>query len=227
MKKNITILFSTACFSFLLFLLNCETTKASVGKAGALPKKWWTMNRGDVQNYFRNSSSGQHKNVVIFIGKSDSALNVDESTAIENARMDAFQLLSRYLSQKVTGIQQSGKHIEAIQEAVQKGKLTKEQGDALKRKVEERMSSYAASVTATQFSSFKQEATYVEKVGNRFRGYVCYSMSDQILEETKKLQSAAFESLVKETEQYIEIMKTIQEVIANKMLETIMNDTGL
>lgn len=217
-------------YFFMLFLItsqNCVTTNSNVGKAGALPKKWWTMNRGDVQNYFRNSSTGQHKNIIIFIGKSDSALNVDEATAIENARMDAFQLLSRYLSQKVTGIQQSGKHIEAIQEAVQKGKLTKEQADALKRKVEERMNTYAASITVTQFSSFKQEATHVEKVGNRYRAYVCYSMSDQILEETKKLQTAAFESLVKETEEYVEIIKKIQEVIANQMLQTIMNDTGL
>jgi len=225
MRKLIIIL-SVLSLLFVLFT-GCVSTETKVGKAGTLPKKWWTMDRGQVQNYYRGSSSGQEHKVVIFIGKSDSAMNVDESTAIENARMDAFQLLSRYLSQKVTGIQQSGKHIQAIQEAVQKGKLSKEKADQLTRKVEEKMSTYSASITSTQFSSFRQEGTYTEKMGNKYKGYVVYTMSDQILEETKKLQNEAFKTLVEETAEYVEIMKTIQEVIASKMLETIMDEAGL
>lgn len=212
--------------AILLILCSCESGP-SVGEAGTLPRNWWNMDRGRVQNYYRKSATGLEGKVVIFLGKSDSGLNIDESTAVENARMDAFQQLSRYLSMKVTGIQQSGKHIQAILDAEDKGILTKAKGDELIKKVNLKMSDYNASITSTQFSSFKQEGTHTEKGGNKLIGYVCYSMTEKILEQTRELQNEAFKTLIAETAEYQAIMKNIQEVIAQKMLETIMDEAGL
>lgn len=225
-KTGLMLLIMGLVFAFV----SCgSSSEEKVGTAGTLPDKWWEMARGEIQNAYRGSSDGLEGQVVIFIGMSDSALNVDESTAIDNARMDAFTQLSRFLSQKVTSIQQSGRHIKAIQDAIESGSILQEDGNTLIRKVEEKMSSYNASVTSTQFSSFKQEDYHVEKVkdGNKYQAWVCYSMSDQILNETKKLQEAAFSTLMEETEEYKEIMKAIQEVIAQKMLENLYDQADL
>ena len=48
-------------------------------------------------------------------------------------------------------------------------------------------------------------------------------MTDQVLEETRKLQEKAFETLMSETEEYQAIMARIQEIIAEELEESIMS----
>ena len=52
-------------------------------------------------------------------------------------------------------------------------------------------------------------------------------MTDQILEETRKLQDEAFKTLMEETAEYKEIMQEIQEVIAESMKENILEETKI
>ncbi|MBN2651649.1 MAG: hypothetical protein JXR63_04640 [Spirochaetales bacterium] len=221
MKKRILGLISVLMFG--AFVFSCAT------EAGTLPRKWWTMDRGKVQNEYRGSASGAEAQVVIFLGRSSRPTNVDESTAVENARMDAYQQLSRFLSQKVTGIQQSSRHVQIIDEKVAKGEITKEEGDSLIKKVSDKFANYQASITSTQFSSFKEEGQHVEynsKLGH-YEAWVAYSMSDQILKETRELQKQAFASLMTETEAYVAIMQEIQEMLAEQMKESIMDEAQM
>lgn len=212
-----------ATLALMLMLGACATDP----QAGRLPPKWWEMDRGQIQNYYRSGAQGPEKTVVMFVGISDSLTNKTESTAIENARMDAFQQLSRYMSQKVTGVQQASQHVNVLQQAVANGEMGQETCDQLSEQIEEKFANFSASVTSTQFSSFKEEGTHVEESDDRYKAWVCYSMSDQVLEETRELQRVAFESLMEETEEYKEIMQRIQEVIAQQMEENIMSETTL
>lgn len=222
MKIRLTLLIGLISFLFVNV-----SYAAQQDKSGVLPKKWWTMSRGKLENAYRKSAKGLEKDVVIFVGRSDSALNIDESTAIQNASMDAFQQLSRFLSQKVTGIQQDAKLIQIVDQHVKDGKLDGKKADSLLTDIRQKMSNFNASITSTQFSSFKQEDSYTEKKSGIYKGYVCYTMTNEVLKETRELQKKAFEALLEETEAYKEIMKQIQEVIAAKLLENIMDSSSL
>lgn len=218
MKKQLqTVLF----LLIITFISACKTTEPP--KAGTLPKKWWTMDAGAVTNYYAGEAKGLEKEIIIFIGKDESVLNVDETTAINNARMDAMNQLSTYLSSKFTRIQQNSKHIDIINTAVVNGDMSNEKGSELIKKINDTMSAFSASVTSTQFSSFRQEATHVEDDKGKMTGWVCFSMSNQVLEEVRKQQTEAFKTLMAETEEYKEIMSEIQEIIAEQVKDSIMN----
>lgn len=217
--KNISKLLVLTCI-LLPMLFSCMTAP----QAGTLPSKWWKMNRGEIQNYYRKGAQGEEANVIIFIGKSDSALNIDEWTAIENARMDAAVQLSRFLSQKVTNVAQSSSTV--IMQKLQEAGLGPKDVDAAMEQVDQKFKNYTASVSSTQFSSFKEEATHVEEEKGQYKGWVCYSMSDQVLSETRELQKKAFETLMAETDEYKEIMAEIQEIIAEQMKENILAETA-
>ncbi len=94
-----------------IMLVGCATLFGE--RAGTLPKNWWTKDIGEVENYYKEKAAGIEQAVKIFIAQNDSALNIDRSTAIENARIDAAVQLSRYLSQKVTNVRQMSTHISA------------------------------------------------------------------------------------------------------------------
>lgn len=223
-------LFNFGFIALMLFIIfGCKSTP-EVGKAGKLPDKWWTMNVGDVQNIYRGGSSGEHKAVILFIGFSDDATNESESTAIAMATMDAKRKLSYFLSEKFTGISQQKKYAEANQEiiddAVKNNKITRDQGEKLTREVNTAMKSYYANITSTQFSTFRELANHTEKKGIIYKGWVCYSMTEEILNQTKEIQKKAFETLMIESEEYKNIMSQIQEVTAQKMLEVLMDEAS-
>lgn len=224
MKKAFLIVIMI--MGLILILNSCATLFGE--RTGTLPKKWWTKEEvGEIENYYRDRATGVEQSVKLFIAQSDSALNIDRSTAIENARLDAAIQLSRYLAMKVTGVKQNSAHTTVLQNALAEGKLTEEHANDIQRKVEEKLSAFSASVTNTQFSSFKEIGQHAEQDGNKYIGWVCYSMSDQILEETRQLQSEAFKSLILNTKKYEKIMQEIQEVIAESMKEAIMEETRL
>lgn len=218
MKK---IKFLTMLLAVLSISMSCTTSP----EAGTLPRKWWKMNRGEIQNYYRRGGKGDEANVVIFIGKSDSSLNIDEWTAVENARMDAAVQLSRFLSQKVTNVSQTSRTI--VQEKFTSAGLSGDEITELMDKFDQKFKNYTASVSSTQFSSFKEEASHVEDNKGQYKAWVCYSISDQVLKETRELQTEAFQSLMEETEKYREIMSEIQEIIAQQMMDNILTETDL
>lgn len=219
--SKLFIILSLAAMTFV----SCASAPPTI--AGTLPKKWWKLSRGEVQNHYRGQASGPEAEVIIFIGMSDSLTNVDESTAIENARMDAFVKLSQFLASKVTAIRQSAKHQELLQASVEDGLITEDDAKVLSQKITTKLGAFSASVTSTQFSSFKEEAFYTEENDGRYKAWVCYSMSDQVLEETQELQRKAFETLMEETEKYKELMKSIQESIADQLLTSIQEEGTL
>lgn len=225
MKKALSI---TILIMVLVMILNSCSTLFGGKRAGTLPKNWWTKEEvGEIENYYRDRATGVEQSVKLFIAQNDSSLNIDRSTAIENARLDAAIQLSRYLAIKVTGVKQNSAHITVLQNAIAEGDLTDKEANDIQRKVEEKLSSFSASVTNTQFSSFKEIGQHAEQNGNKYIGWVCYSMSDQILEETRQLQSEAFKSLIINTKKYEKIMQEIQEVIAESMKEAIMEEARL
>ena len=199
------------------------TSCATANSSGELPNKWWTLSRGEIQNSFHRTSSGDYRKMVIFVGKSDSSLNITESVALEQARLDASMQLSRYLAQKVTGVMQASSYVQQVQEAVDDGKLFSDKGKEIVTKIEDAFSNFSAMVTTTQFSSFMQEGEHIEKKGNKYIGYVCYSMPDMILQETRSLQDAAFRQLTEETAEYKEVMQNIQEIIAKELERSILS----
>ena len=219
------IIFRVVCISLLLALLGGCSTILNRRSTGTLPNKWWQIEEvGQIENFYRERATGIEKAVKLFIAEDDSNMNIDRSTAVDNARLDAAVQLSRYLSQKVTSVEQSSIHINLLNEAVSAGNMTQEASDKIKKKIEETFSGYRASVTSTQFSSFKEIGQHTEKDGAKYIAWVCYSMSDQILEETRELQRKAFESLVTETTEYRKTMQEIQELIAKTMKEIIEQD---
>lgn len=221
MKRKISSLILALVAS--AFVFSCAT------EAGTLPRNWWKMDRGKVQNEYRGTASGIEGNVVIFLGRSSRPTNIDESTSVENARMDAYQQLSRFLSQKVTGIQQSSRYIQIVDDKIGKGEITQAEGDNLVSKITDKFANYQASITSTQFSSYKEEGIHVEYNNSLgyYEAWVAYSMSDQILKETRELQKQAFESLMIETEEYVAIMQEIQEMLAEQMKESIMQEAQM
>ena len=227
MAKTKLSLISIVLF-VLVFLTSCTILGNIFGsKTGTLPSRWWTKDVGEVENYYKERATSIEKDIKMFIARSDSAMNIDQSTALENSRLDAAVQLSRYLSQKVTSVLQSSQHVDVIQKALSDGDIDKEQADEIQRTVDERLAAFSASVTSTQFSSFKEIGQHSEKMGNKYIAYVCYSMTDQILEETRKLQDEAFKTLMEETAEYKEIMQEIQEVIAESMKENILEETKI
>ena len=218
MRKLCILLTSLSAVLLLLF-----TSCATPGSAGELPSKWWTLSRGEIQNSFHRTSSGDYRAMVLFVGKSDSSLNITETVALEQARMDAAMQLSRFLAQKVTGVMQASTYVQQVQEAVDDGKLFSDKGKEVITKIEDAFSNFSAMVTTTQFSSFMQEGEHIEKSGKKYVAYVCYSMPDMILQETRMLQDAAFRQLTEETEEYKEIMQNIQEIIAKELEQSILS----
>jgi hypothetical protein len=211
------------CLIAVLLMAVLVTSCASYNTAGKLPDRWWTMSVGDVQKYFQRTGSGEYRNTVLFIGKSNSILNVNETIALEQARLDASLQLSRYLSQKVAGLIQTSSYVSQIQKAVDDGKLFTADAEELISKIKEAFSSYSAAVTNTRFSSLYEHAKHLEKSGRNYTAYVCYSMSEEILEETRKLQNAALAGITGESDQYKEVLLRIQEIMAQELEQSILS----
>lgn len=227
MRKS-TIWSLLICVGFLVALPSCAFLDNIFGpRTGTLPRNWWTKDVGEVENYYKDKASGIEDHIKMFIARNDSAMNIDQSTAIEMARLDAAVQLSRYLSEKVTNVIQTSQHANVFQQAVAEGTIDKDKADNIQGKFENTLATFSASVTSTQFSSFKEIGQRTEKKSNKFIGYVCYSMTDQILEQTRKLQDEAFKTLMEETAEYKEIMQEIQELIADSMKKNILEETKL
>ncbi len=219
--KNISKLLVT------LFLLSIAFSCITTSQAGTLPNKWWLLTKSKIQAVFRKTADGLESKVVIFVGRSNSEINMDEDIAIENARMDAAVLLSRTLSLKVTSVAQNSSN--AIIQKLSESGMSEDQIQKSLKQIDNKFKEFSATVSSTQFSSFMEEGTHVELVKDKdhYQAWACYSMSDQILKETRDIQKKAFESLMAETEEYKAIMSSIQDIIANQMKENILSEMSI
>ncbi len=218
MKKTLPIRL-LVLLALILLIGSC----ASFNKAGELPYKWWKLSRGEVQNHFNRTSSEDYRLKIIFLGQSDSNLNINKDIALSQARLDAAAQLSRYLSQKVNGVMKTSSYIKKLEDAVDNGLILDEEAKEIMTSIEDAFSNFKSMITTTQFSSFMQEGQYIDEKDDHYVAYVCYSMPDVILEQTRMLQEKAFDNLFEETAEYENIMLEIQKIITQDINESFLS----
>ncbi len=84
-------------------------------------------------------------------------------------------------------------------------------------------------ITTTQFSGMKVIGKHAEKVKkeDHYKGWVVVSMSDAILEQTKRLQEEAFKNILELNPEYKQIIADINTEITKSIKDNISNKTEL
>lgn len=202
-------------------------TKEVPRTAGELPKKWWTMDVDPLENLYRSSADGVETRVKLFIGISDEPTNASESDSLEDATMKVSVEISRYLALLVTNISQSAKYNDYIKQVVQDNNFDDGESERVVNEIKKQTNNFTASITTTQFSSMKIIGKHSEKVKNEdfFKGWVCVSMTDDILEQTQKLQEEAFKNILELNPEYKQIIADINTEITKSIKENIQEKT--
>lgn len=202
-------------------------TKEVPRTAGELPKKWWTMDVDPLENLYRSSADGVETRVKLFIGISDEPTNASESDALEDATMKVSVEISRYLALLVTNISQSAKYNDYIKQVVKDNNFDDGESERVVNEIKKQTNNFTASITTTQFSSMKIIGKHSEKVKDEdfFKGWVCVSMTDDILEQTQKLQEEAFKNILELNPEYKQIIADINTEITKSIKENIQEKT--
>ena len=208
----------------IILFVSCVSSSEYVGILGKLPANWWEKDIAEIQNRFRNTSTGESKNVLIFVGYSDFPSNKTQTIAIYQARLDAQMQLSQYLTQKLTGIVQSKNFSTTLEEELKDAGASNEEIITSKGILESAFSQFMSDFASTQFSSFKEESHHTNKADGYYEAWVCYSVSDQILEESQKLQDQAFRTLLEESGAYKETMIAVNEEIALQVKDALISE---
>jgi hypothetical protein len=198
-------------------LVSCQT---KFGQVGTLPDNWWTFEggntqRGALESALRNSGSGEYANVIVVLGTSDSRAAVTESLAIDSAWLDAKSQLSTYIIDKVSSVTVNLES--SLTDELQSSGLSKGQQVEIMNSMQAILKSFQSSLTITQFNSFIVEAKHTEKAEYNgfayYKGWVCCTIRDEIVEELKKIAEVAFETNLETTAAYSEIMARFQDII--------------
>lgn len=212
--------------ALILGFTSC-VTKEEPRVAGELPKKWWEMDVDPLENLYRSSADGVETRVKLFVGISDEPTNASESDALEDATMKVSVEISRYLALLVTNISQSAKYNDYIKQVVKDNNLEEGESERVVNEIKKETNNFTASITTTQFSSMKIIGKHTEKVtGEDFhKGWVCVSMTDDILAQTQKLQEAAFRNILELNPEYKQIIADINTEITKSIKENIKEKT--
>lgn len=195
--------------------------------AGELPKKWWTKDIDPLENLYRSSADGVETRVKLFIGISDEPTNASETDALEDAGMKVAVEISRYLAQLVTNIAQSAKYNDYIKQVVKDNNVEDGESSKVVNEIKKQTNNFTASITTTQFSSMKIIGKHSEKVKGEdfYKGWVCVSMTDDILEQTQKLQEEAFKTILELNPEYKQIIADINTEITKNIKQNIAEKT--
>ncbi len=214
---------------FILVAATACATKEEPRMAGELPKKWWKMDVDPLENLYRSSADGVETRVKLFIGISDEPTNATESDAYEDANMKVAVEISRYLALLVTNISQSAKFNDYVKQVIKDNNV--EAGESVKivNEVKNQTNNFSAMITTTQFSSMKVIGKHAEKVQDQdnYKGWVCVSMTDDILEQTQKLQEEAFKNILELNPEYKQIIADINTEITRSIKDNIAEKTEL
>ncbi|QEN05936.1 hypothetical protein EW093_14945 [Thiospirochaeta perfilievii] len=223
-----TILKIVTVVSILVFTTAC-VTKEEPRVAGELPRKWWTMDVDPLENLYRSSADGVETRVKLFIAISDEPTNATEVDAIEDANMKVAVQVSRYLALLVTNISQSAKFNDYVKQVVQDSSVEGGKVESVVNEIKNQTNNFSAMITTTQFSSMKVIGSHAEKVkgSDNYKGWVCVSMTDDILEQTQKLQEAAFKTILELNPDYKQIIADINTEITRSIKENITDNTEL
>ncbi len=218
----IAVVLLTALFT------GCMTTEAP-RVAGELPKNWWKMEIDQLENLYRSTAEGRETKVKLFIGISDEPTNSTESDSYEDATMKVSVEISQYLAQLVTNISQSVKFNDYVKQVVNDSSVKKGSTERILNEVTNQVNRFSAIISTTQFSSMKIIGKHAEKVKNEdyYKGWVCVSMTDDILEQTRKLQEEAFKTLIELNPDYKQIIADINTEITKSIKDNITDKTDI
>ncbi len=192
--------------------VSCKST--DIGTVGTLPKKWWELPRGIIEQTLRRDSTGYYANVLAFVGMSDSINNFSESQALDAAKLDADTKLSQYIISKTTNIMRSATDVAT-------SRLSETEAEVINRTVQEVTNRMQSTISIAQFSSFMIEGYHTEEaVRNGItydKGWVVCTIQDELVEAIQKIQEEAFQSVMETTRAYAPVMDEIQKDIS-KML---------
>lgn len=225
MKKLTKVL----CVLTILVVFTSCVTKEEPRTAGELPKKWWTMDVDPLENIYRSSADGVETRVKLFIGISDEPTNATETDAYEDATMKVAVEISRYLALLVTNISQSAKFNNYVKQVIKDNNYDNEESVRIVNEITNQTNNFSAMITTTQFSGMKVIGKHAEKVKkeDHYKGWVVVSMSDAILEQTKRLQEEAFKNILELNPEYKQIIADINTEITKSIKENISNKTEL
>ncbi|MGL1892645.1 MAG: hypothetical protein OCD02_13530 [Spirochaetaceae bacterium] len=208
----------------LAFFTGCASTeKEAPRRAGELPNSWWTKDIDALENQYRDVAEGVEQKVKLFVGISDEPTNATESDAIEDATRKVSVEISRYLVQVVTNISQSSQTNDYIKQVVADSGADAEESTKFVNDIKNQTNNFTASITTTQFSTMKIIGKHAEKAeeGNKYKGWVCVSMTDAILDQTQKLQEAAFNNILELNPEYKQVIADINTAMTKSIKENI------
>lgn len=215
--------------SFLLVafvaLTSCATKEVRV--AGELPKQWWNMEVDSLENIYRDDAKGADSRVKLFVGISDEPTNATESDAIEDATRKVSVEISRYLAVLVTSISQSAQFNEYVEQRVKESDMGDEESVNIINDIKNETNKFSATISTTQFSTMKLIGKHTEAVEgkNKFKGWVCASMTDDILKQTQELQEAAFKNILDLSPEYKQVIADINTAITKNIKDNVSEKT--
>lgn len=203
----------------VVLFVSCAT---ELGTVGSLPRKWWKQPRGVVERVLRADSTGYYSKVIVIIGMDDSVMNYSESSALDSAKLDADAQLSQYIINKTTSVMR-----EAVKTTLERETEVKSD-EELERLVDEVYDKIQSSISVSQFSSFMIEGTHTEKDElngiEYYKGYVCCTIQDEIVQSLQKIQKEAFESIISTAQAYAPIMEKIEAEAVKTMTDSLKKD---
>ena len=216
----------------LVMFLSCATKVVDEPRrAGELPTSWWKISDvkgvGALENIYRDDSLGVESKVKLFVASSDEPTNASESDAISDATRKVAVEISQYMVLQVTAVSQSAKFNDYIKQSVTDTNVDTEAVEKVINDIKVQTNEFTATLSNTQFSSMKKVGTHAEPIENgaRYKGWVCVSMNDQILEQTAALQREAFKNITELNPEYKQLMSDINTELTKQIKENVSSKT--
>lgn len=216
----------------MVAVTSCATTKKEEPRrAGELPPEWWKISdakgSGALENLYRDDSLGVEAAVKLFVGVSDEPTNATESDAVTDAKRKAAVEISQYLALQVTAVSQSAKFNDYLKQVVVDTEVSEDEQVRVINDIKNQTNEFAATISITQFSSTKVVGKHAEEVdgGSRYKAWVCLSITDAILEQTRKLQEAAFQNILEMNPEYKQLMADINTALTKQIKENVTSKT--
>ncbi len=215
----------------LIAITSCATTKEEPRRAGELPANWWkisdTKGSGALENLYRDDSEGVESKVKLFVGVSDEPTNATESDAVTDAKRKAAVEISQYLALQVTAVSQSAKFNDYLKQVIVDTAESDDEQVRVVNDIKNQTNDFAATISITQFSSTKVVGKHAELVedGSKYKAWVVLSITDAILEQTRKLQEAAFQNILDMNPEYKQLMADINTELTKQIKENVAAKT--
>ncbi len=170
--------------------------------------------------YYLNEKEKSSKLYFLVVGRSSSILNIDESTAYENARMEALKQYIDYINKLFFKVINEKKYSKLIEAAFKNKKITENEFTEYNNLFDFIINELNDSFVVMQFSAMVENDRYAFYNNNRYEAVISYYADNNFLLIMNKLLDKKISNKTKNSDLVLQVKKEInnnlKEIILNK-----------